>query len=343
MSDAAKSPAEIEDVLSSVRRLVSDQPAPDRLTDKLVLTPALRVTEPEDPWATVTATDEADADDLTDPAEGSEHTLRFSPNDRLSDWGEVTPISHVPLDSPAEPAATFEDLSSEQPRPADGFESETGDEDWPRPGAEQALQFLFATRNGQRGAIETDEADEPGNGDIDDHATAAEEVFDADHSQRDEASQAVDDEPEPAADPMMSAAPDMPETPSEPEVDTDASTGTFGQDEVGQLAEDDASPHADAGHVTELSNAAETWDHEPVSEVETDETESGAYDEAANDFAFGLTDDQDAVLDEDTLREMIVEIIREELQGALGQRITRNVRKMVRREIRLALAAEDLD
>jgi hypothetical protein len=31
------------------------------------------------------------------------------------------------------------------------------------------------------------------------------------------------------------------------------------------------------------------------------------------------------------------------LQGALGERITRNVRKLVRREIRLVLAADELD
>ena len=33
----------------------------------------------------------------------------------------------------------------------------------------------------------------------------------------------------------------------------------------------------------------------------------------------------------------------EELQGALGERITRNVRKLVRREIQRALTAQDLE
>lgn len=40
---------------------------------------------------------------------------------------------------------------------------------------------------------------------------------------------------------------------------------------------------------------------------------------------------------DDAMREMIRSIIREELQGDLGDRITRNVRKMVRREISRAL------
>ncbi len=49
------------------------------------------------------------------------------------------------------------------------------------------------------------------------------------------------------------------------------------------------------------------------------------------------------VMDEDALRGLIAEVVREELQGVLGQRITRNVRKMVRREIYRALAERELD
>jgi hypothetical protein len=52
--------------------------------------------------------------------------------------------------------------------------------------------------------------------------------------------------------------------------------------------------------------------------------------------------EDDTYLDEDSLRELVAEIVREELQGALGERITRNVRKLVRREIHRALAAQDL-
>lgn len=47
-------------------------------------------------------------------------------------------------------------------------------------------------------------------------------------------------------------------------------------------------------------------------------------------------------LDEESLRELVAEIVRSELQGALGERITRNVRKLVRREIHRALSAQDL-
>ncbi|WP_299886954.1 hypothetical protein [uncultured Ruegeria sp.] len=50
-----------------------------------------------------------------------------------------------------------------------------------------------------------------------------------------------------------------------------------------------------------------------------------------------------ATMDEDELRHLIAEVVRQELQGALGERITRNVRKMVRREIARALAALDVE
>ncbi|MFY2824655.1 hypothetical protein [Ruegeria sp. MALMAid1280] len=48
-------------------------------------------------------------------------------------------------------------------------------------------------------------------------------------------------------------------------------------------------------------------------------------------------------MDADALRGLIAQVVREELQGVLGQRITRNVRKMVRREIYRALAERELD
>lgn len=49
------------------------------------------------------------------------------------------------------------------------------------------------------------------------------------------------------------------------------------------------------------------------------------------------------VIDEETLRAMVADIVRSELQGELGERITRNVRNLVRREIHRALVAQSLD
>lgn len=67
---------------------------------------------------------------------------------------------------------------------------------------------------------------------------------------------------------------------------------------------------------------------ETDTETETEETKLGDT---------GLTPSE-----EEALRDMISDVVREQLQGALGERITRNVRKMVRREIHRALVAQDL-
>ncbi|MBB5220578.1 hypothetical protein HNP73_000499 [Amaricoccus macauensis] len=64
----------------------------------------------------------------------------------------------------------------------------------------------------------------------------------------------------------------------------------------------------------------------------------------AGGLAEGLDDDSDdddtdavqaaaPILDEESLRSLINQIVREELQGELGDRIGRNLRKMIRREI----------
>jgi len=52
---------------------------------------------------------------------------------------------------------------------------------------------------------------------------------------------------------------------------------------------------------------------------------------------------EEQFIDEDTMRDIVSEMVRAELQGDLGDRITRNVRKLVRREIQHALASRELD
>jgi hypothetical protein len=67
-------------------------------------------------------------------------------------------------------------------------------------------------------------------------------------------------------------------------------------------------------------------------------------DEAALARETDATDQPDAqFIDEDALREIVSELVRAELQGDLGDRITRNVRKLVRREIHSALANRELE
>lgn len=60
--------------------------------------------------------------------------------------------------------------------------------------------------------------------------------------------------------------------------------------------------------------------------------EAQAWGEAESD-----ADEDDAVLDEETLRLLIAQIVRDELRGQLGERLTHLVRKLVRAEIAKAL------
>ncbi|SLN46698.1 hypothetical protein [Roseisalinus antarcticus] len=53
--------------------------------------------------------------------------------------------------------------------------------------------------------------------------------------------------------------------------------------------------------------------------------------------------EEESLLDEEALRDLVGTIVREELQGVLGERITRNVRKLVRREIHRILNSQEFD
>jgi hypothetical protein len=92
-----------------------------------------------------------------------------------------------------------------------------------------------------------------------------------------------------------------------------------------------ASPHQPAPAPVAEAAPAEPYDH-----LDWVDAPSGP------SAAMPLEDELPAV-DEETLRDLIRDILREELQGPLGERITRNVRKLVRAEIARALATRDFD
>ncbi|WP_229884043.1 hypothetical protein [Roseobacter sp. MH60115] len=87
----------------------------------------------------------------------------------------------------------------------------------------------------------------------------------------------------------------------------------------------------------------ETADLDATGAPVRDEHETDAADAAPAEIQDEKGPGDDQVLDEEALRELVADIVRSELQGPLGERITRNVRKLVRREIHRALAARDLD
>ena len=66
------------------------------------------------------------------------------------------------------------------------------------------------------------------------------------------------------------------------------------------------------------------------------------HDDAADDLDTSLLADIDVNIDNETLRALVIATVHEELGGEMGERITRNVRKLVRREINRVLATYEI-
>lgn len=82
--------------------------------------------------------------------------------------------------------------------------------------------------------------------------------------------------------------------------------------------------------------------NEPVKEqVIATPPQAAGHEQLENDVADMFSDE--GFIDEEALRDLVADIVRKELQGPLGERITRNVRKLVRREIQRALTTQQFD
>ncbi|MEN8841756.1 MAG: hypothetical protein ABF288_11610 [Octadecabacter sp.] len=106
------------------------------------------------------------------------------------------------------------------------------------------------------------------------------------------------------------------------------------------LEADDASlafEHRTAEGEPEQSQEAEA-DVEPDAVHDEDDE-----DDYGDDDLDGLLEAGGVTLDEEALRALVSEVVREELTGPLGERITRNVRKLVRREIYRILSSQEFD
>lgn len=87
-----------------------------------------------------------------------------------------------------------------------------------------------------------------------------------------------------------------------------------------------------------------TFEHRGPDEAQPSvEAADETADEYGDDDLDGLLEAGGATLDEDALRALVSEVVREELTGPLGERITRNVRKLVRREIYRILSSQEFD
>jgi len=361
MSDPVTN-AEIEDVLSSIRRLVSTDEreksaapkvVPDE-QDKLVLTPSQRVDD---------APEEDDAEDVGATGQAPVEAAFLAQYAVAPDAESETP----------EHDAEAEDSAAEHAAP----DTSGGQDEAPEPEFKHHEEdhFFKASEHGAENGAENgnvfDADSEPETLDspvADAGADAPEEdEHDAvnggdqatvDAEEAEEVSAGADDSPDlQARIASVEAALAGRDDEWEPDGDDD---DPYAGDQMATLEwEDHASDESEAGEALKDAEAApfeaapdegfepdtegladdftpsatEQDDHLERSEDATPESE-----DAADDWQL-----ESDVLDEDALRDMVSEIVRQELQGALGERITRNVRKLVRREIHRALASQEFE
>lgn len=365
--------AEVEDVLSSIRRLVSENKAPaaepTELTkpDRLVLTPALRVADEPEDSEEVAEFIEVELSEEDEARENQDVLAALDAYLKHEDHAETEDDGHLPEEAEEASEPAWEDTSSEEDtaEPEEAFaeaaeahdaeevEAETAEDDafhiefshtpyeGPETASEQAVEEQAAEDEVQddegeeytpedvaewdEGEPEHDAAPEAEDADVE----TAEQPF-SDESDSDTYAQMSEPAPEleegiataslgdkvAALETLIQGRRDR----WEPD---DNGTDEYAGTDAPAMTWEDATPD-----LVDTAPRAETIDQTPIKE-ERDDTDI-------------LTSDE-AEMDEETLRELVSDIVREELQGALGERITRNVRKLVRREIHRVLASQDFD
>ncbi len=360
MSDPVSN-AEIEDVLSSIRRLVSesatfqagsaaaapegkigsdengsdktglgrDATAPsevssaavahvdkDQITGKLVLTPAFRV---HDGRSEATMADGAGPAENHQPENAPEAAQERASEDAPLQLTEAVSVAQ-PAPDPAAPedeTAQAEEQEAEtagvdeEQNPAAEFDGEPTCE--PDEGAAQAFEFTSEREH-------STPADEPSL----DHRVAE---LEAAVNQS-----AVDFEPD-----LGDAVEDL-----EPGVFLRSRAGGgAAQGDASASFEPEMEPEPEMEAPTESEDRDwSAFDAEVAAFV--DGTEARA-DSAAAPNAGQTADDEADLIDEDALRDLVTRLVREELHGAIGEKITRNIRRLVRREVERALTLKSLE
>ena len=307
---------EIEDVLSSIRRLVSDgerpsaapkpladEPTASDVTDRLVLTPALRIDDPieED---VVEPPREASSDLETAAAD-----LSFALADGFLEIPPATSEPDVEAESVYSPTeredleATIAELEAAVTAQPDEWEPDGSEVEY-KPNWNRTLFEAVEEAVGETSVPE-----------IEATLTAALAKSSAASAQQDNAQTA--DEP-----PVEAVAFQTEASAQIPEIAEEAVKNNVGDP-----------PHEDARVAFRHLHRDNVV---PQEDLVGGAAPIGAEDGTIGD---GLTE----TIDEDALRELVLQIVRQELNGKLGERITRNVRKLVRREIMRVLNAQDLD
>lgn len=339
MPDAVTN-AEVEDVLSSIRRLVSEDkrvPAeekPRASTDRLVLTPALRVAEL--PAATAQnnafkmAHDDAGTDVQTEVESGEADVLAL--DDEAADADDADSVIGALMAEDRDAPAEIDDLAEDGQTIVDlaGFEADRAHDD-------------NASAEPDGYGSDTLHAEDEKSYDAGlASGHSLHDVFravDAQEAEEERKSSALRGVPEYRG----------PDASSETAQSLSAKIAVL--EEVIARTDDQWEPDgAGRDDYAGTEPPAMAWEDAAEDTAPQDEAtaapeatlfagQSAPRSEAAADVFSG---DED-VLDEEALRDLVSDIVRQELQGALGERITRNVRKLVRREIHRALAAQELE
>lgn len=319
------SQGEIEDVLSSIRRLVSEdlRPQPQQRVasvgspasgdGRLILTPALRVVTGED----ATGPEAQPSDEgRPDPADQTFEADQTFADEEITAWDDDGPgltMAEAELSAPA--SGIEEVVASLAAQVHDGdWEPETGDEIADHPALHWADGAWADAAS--RAATSFDSM-----ADVEEAELATVETSDAGLAAWGGADWAT-----------AEAALDHAEVP-----DDSAFSGA-------------AAGQADAA----VADAADRAAAEAIASIEADDVVpdleqaamaklAAAAMEVEEEAGIGLFDATEGGFDEEALRDLVRDIIREELQGTLGERITRNVRKLVRVEVARALAAQQYE
>lgn len=107
----------------------------------------------------------------------------------------------------------------------------------------------------------------------------------------------------------------------------------------GEDAPEDTAPHpAETAATDPLGEDEEYYEDEIALEFDPESEPDAELDHELSSYLEGVP-----TLEEDALRDLVIQIVRAELHGAMGERITANVRKLVRKEINRALASRELE
>jgi len=338
---------EIDDVLSSIRRLVSEdkpkKPALSPGSDRFVLTPALRVME-----------DVAPTPVRKEPAQSSETSAPLELRQYLA-----TPAVDAPMPpQPPQPSVSPEFMAMEQAWESElaQFSSQHSTDATPSPSAAAEPTSLESRIAELEAAVsQAGEEWEPDGSEPDFGKPPRHHIFEV-----------VDNTARHETEPRQDTDADDGDLNDRADVDFDADTNAAEIQDLepaempffshGGARSPEKSPEKSPDRPPESSAAPANSDapadvpppqmaSEPKIEPQVEHELSPTQAPAPIPFppSGKVVEDDDVFLDVEALRDMISDAVRAELRGKMGETITRNVRRMVQQEIARALTHQDPD